>query len=427
MAKSLDQIFEECLERVFRGESIESCLMSYPNEAASLEPLLRTALGFTNRAATLQPDPEFKARARMRLHGAMYAAAQPMPKERHGGFAWQRSWAFALSAVVLLLFGSAGTAFASANAMPDEPLYGAKLATEQVQLAFTFSEENKAALHASFAEQRAQEIAAMAEEGKTDYVVATAAKLNYQMEQAESALNRLELKEMAKPVSIAVSLQPSPQAIEPTISEPAPALAPAPTKITDESALGASANETLPELSADTEKTDGKKVKRAWDNFNQSTSKNIEVLEGVLDKSPDQAKPALKRVINKTKEIRERTLKHRIDTRHEPQSHEPEQGTTGISADKPGPQSNPSTWKDDEARPVEPGDTGQPADIQIQTSTTTQPADNNTQLNNISVPRVPSPSLDTLIKTDNTSSESDTTKSTSILPVPKHKGSGNFR
>ena len=119
MDKNLEQIFEECLERVFQGESIESCLMSYPNEAAGLEPLLRTAFGVTNRAASLKPDPEFKARARMQLQGALYAAAQPKPQEKRGGFNWQRSWAFALSAVVLLLFGSVGTALASANALPN--------------------------------------------------------------------------------------------------------------------------------------------------------------------------------------------------------------------------------------------------------------------------------------------------------------------
>jgi len=324
MAKNLEQIFEECLERIFQGESIESCLMRYPKEAARLEPLLRTVLGVSNRAATLKPDPEFKARARMRIDSAWHYAAQHKAVQKTGGFSWQRSWAFALSAIVLLLFGSVGTAFASAAAMPDEPLYGTKLAAEQVQLALTFSEENKAALHASFAEQRAQEIATMAEEGKSDYLVATAARLTYQMEQAESAIKRLELKEAAKPVSMAVILQPPPPAAEPTVPEAAPAVAPAPTKTTDESALGVSANETVPEMSTDARKTSSKKVKRAWEKLNQSTSKNLEVLEGVLDKSADEDKPALKRVIDRTKKIRERTLKHRIDTKPEPRSHKPE-------------------------------------------------------------------------------------------------------
>ena len=353
MAKNLEQIFEECLERIFQGESIESCIMRYPKEAASLEPLLRTVLGVSNRAATLKPDPEFKARARMRIDSAWHYAAQHKAVQKAGGFSWQRSWAFALSAIVLLLFGSVGTAFASAAAMPDEPLYGTKLATEQVQLALTFSEENKAALHASFAEQRAQEIATMAEEGKSDYLVATAAKLTYQMEQAESAIKRLELKEAAKPVSMAVTLQPPPPAAEPTVPEAAPAVAPAPTKTTDESALGVSANETVPEISTDARKTSSKKVKRAWEKLNQSTSKNLEVLEGALNKSADEDKPALKRVINKTRETRERTLKRRIHIKPE-RPEKPGQDKPKVTPEDQQPASEEQKPIQHELRPIEP-------------------------------------------------------------------------
>ena len=63
MAKKLENIFNECLERILQGESLESCLASYPKEAAQLEPLLRTALGFSWRASSVQARPEFKARA----------------------------------------------------------------------------------------------------------------------------------------------------------------------------------------------------------------------------------------------------------------------------------------------------------------------------------------------------------------------------
>ena len=110
MTERLENIFDECLERMLRGESVEDCLRDYPEEAANLEPLLMTAIDTTRRAASLQPRPEFKAWARIRLEGAqIYARQQEQPK---GGFffAWQRGWAFALSAaLILFVVGGAGT------------------------------------------------------------------------------------------------------------------------------------------------------------------------------------------------------------------------------------------------------------------------------------------------------------------------------
>ena len=38
-----DDILAICLERLAKGESVETCLQSFPDEAAQLEPLLRMA------------------------------------------------------------------------------------------------------------------------------------------------------------------------------------------------------------------------------------------------------------------------------------------------------------------------------------------------------------------------------------------------
>lgn len=86
MARKLEEIFNECYERILQGESFESCLMRYPEYAAELEPLLRTALGFTWRASSIQPRPEFKYWARARLQGAQTYAKQQKPPEKAGAF-----------------------------------------------------------------------------------------------------------------------------------------------------------------------------------------------------------------------------------------------------------------------------------------------------------------------------------------------------
>ena len=62
--KEFNNILDECLERLLvRGDTLEQCLVSYPEQAGELEPLLQTALA-TKKALAIQPRPEFKARAR---------------------------------------------------------------------------------------------------------------------------------------------------------------------------------------------------------------------------------------------------------------------------------------------------------------------------------------------------------------------------
>lgn len=43
-SKRIEEIFEECLERVFDGESIEESVSRYPEQAKELRELLETAV-----------------------------------------------------------------------------------------------------------------------------------------------------------------------------------------------------------------------------------------------------------------------------------------------------------------------------------------------------------------------------------------------
>lgn len=271
MAKKLENIFNECLERILQGESVESCLESYPKEAAQLEPLLRTALGFSWRASSLQPRPEFKARARVRLEEAQVHAKQQRQPYRPRFFAWQRSWAFALTVVLVILFAGAGTAAASSDALPDEPLYPVKLATEQTRLAFTFSDAGKVKLHAQLAENRTLEIAAMAREGKTEQVVMVTERLAEHLEEASYAIQKVEKTEVEAPRFMPTPEEaatvPEPEEAEAEKAEPPP-----------EAAVGGDAEEL-------------KKF------VEESASKNLVALEEALEQAPEQARPALRRAI----------------------------------------------------------------------------------------------------------------------------------
>ena len=175
--KEFENILNDCLDRLINGETIESCLARYPEHAAELEPLLKTALE-ARLAATLQPRAEFRQRAGI----AFQKAISEMPsKAVCPTFRWQLRWVIPVAVFLVLFSGGAGTVVAATNSLPGSPLYGLKLATEQVQLAFIFSSEGKAELYAKFVDYRVAEIVSMAEEGKLEQVEQATEHMNSQL------------------------------------------------------------------------------------------------------------------------------------------------------------------------------------------------------------------------------------------------------
>jgi len=169
-----NNILDECLERLLRGETIEQCLQSYPEQAVELEPLLRTALA-AKKAATIQPRAEFRERARYQFHSAL----QEMESKRgFRFFAWQSRWATAVAVILVLLLLGGSTVAAAGNSMPDGALYPVKLATEQVRLTLTTSALSKAELYTRLADKRVAEIAYMASKGDPQRVELAAQRLD---------------------------------------------------------------------------------------------------------------------------------------------------------------------------------------------------------------------------------------------------------
>ena len=124
--KEFDNVLNECLERLLvKGETIEECLDSYPQQADELKPLLQTALA-TKQASAIQPRPEFRTKARYQLRSALQEVES---KRGRSFFGWQRQWVTAVTVVLILLLVGGSTVAAAGNSMPDEPLYPVKLAT----------------------------------------------------------------------------------------------------------------------------------------------------------------------------------------------------------------------------------------------------------------------------------------------------------
>jgi hypothetical protein len=178
---------------MFRGESVEDCLKAYPKQASELEPLLKTSFALMQMPSTIQPDSEFKAKVRSQLQGMLYDKLEKAGK-RAKVPVWRRKWVVAVASILIIFLAGTGVAAASRNALPDEPLYPVKLATEQVRLMTTFSDMDKAELHVRFAEHRVGEIAEMARQGKGDKIPVLTEQVANHLEKVYAAKETREQK-----------------------------------------------------------------------------------------------------------------------------------------------------------------------------------------------------------------------------------------
>jgi len=181
--KDFNTILDECLDRLlFNGETPEQCLGDYPDLADELRPLLEAAV-MTSGLSALGPDPAFKSRARTELHAVLREAEE---KRSRSFFSFEWQWSrvtAAVAAVLVLLVGVGGTAYAATGSMPDDFLYPVKRATEQVQLAFTFTSLGKAEAYARIANTRIEEIIYLANADKPEAEISLlASTLNSNLE-----------------------------------------------------------------------------------------------------------------------------------------------------------------------------------------------------------------------------------------------------
>ncbi len=70
MAKEFDRILDECVDRINRGEDLDTCLADYPEYAQRLRPLLQTMLE-TKEAYLFEPSASVKRTSRQRLNAAL--------------------------------------------------------------------------------------------------------------------------------------------------------------------------------------------------------------------------------------------------------------------------------------------------------------------------------------------------------------------
>lgn len=166
-SRPFDDILDECLERLFSADgSVEQCLAAYPEHAAELAPLLRMAVA-TRRAVSVEPNADFKARARYQFLAEVDRRQSRLRWPRLG---WQPRWAMVSLVVLAIVVAGSGTVVAADSSMPGSLLYPVKLATERVRLAMTFSNVGRAEFLAGMVDRRVAEIDYAVAKGRPEYV-----------------------------------------------------------------------------------------------------------------------------------------------------------------------------------------------------------------------------------------------------------------
>ena len=146
------------------------------------DPILREAVAaaLRLRARELRLDPASRARMRNTVLAGLEPARPTIADRLYGLFAILGKPApllvrgLAVAAIGVGLIG--GATVASADSLPDDLLYGVKIAGEQLRLAVAVSPEDRATVELSIAEHRLAEAERLASAGRADdAIVATAA------------------------------------------------------------------------------------------------------------------------------------------------------------------------------------------------------------------------------------------------------------
>jgi len=169
MKDELQQIFEDCLELLEQGASIEDCLNKYPAEAGELKSLLSIAhLSRKSLHYAIPRDAKARIRTRIMTH---YDRQHWLRDQKKPIWYSLRRWAYVTVCVLtFLIVAGVGLNVASANAVPGDTLYPVKRSFEEIQIAFSLSDMAKAETHVRLAERRISEIIELASQGKSENI-----------------------------------------------------------------------------------------------------------------------------------------------------------------------------------------------------------------------------------------------------------------
>jgi cell division septation protein DedD len=162
MNAQLEAKLIECLDALTQGESVDRILARYPDEAAQLRPLLRTAAGLSE--LRLEPSEAAKIKSRQQFMAQADLLRRTTPRKTMG-FLPRFVTGLAAAALVAIVL-STGAVAASGSALPGDPLYGLKRTVEDVRLQSASSPAQHEALQREFEQRRVNETNQLLDAGR---------------------------------------------------------------------------------------------------------------------------------------------------------------------------------------------------------------------------------------------------------------------
>jgi hypothetical protein len=155
---NIQDMLQECLDRLERGETMEQVLARYPAQREELGRLITLATNL--RRATPSMSESSKARVRYELHGAMRAQS---PTRMFAGWS---TWLvrIAVSLVVVLVLGG-GTLVANAESAPGGPLFPARALINETRARIVADPASAIVIHLGNAQDRVDDVRILKQRG----------------------------------------------------------------------------------------------------------------------------------------------------------------------------------------------------------------------------------------------------------------------
>lgn len=196
----LDQIISNHLPAIRNGqESLDAVLEMFPEDSSALRPRLEAALWLLSLRKNLDPRPGFIVSSRKYLEQRIETSASSSVLRRFFARYSPQRWVFNLAAPVVLLIILVlvvnSLVLTSKLSIPGDPFYSAKLAIEDIQLAFASNPEQKTDLYVQFLHERTTEFVELVLDGDYDYLPSAASRMEGELIASLNELNNLQAKE----------------------------------------------------------------------------------------------------------------------------------------------------------------------------------------------------------------------------------------
>jgi len=179
----IDQLLDECLDRIRNGESLESCLEAHPQQAEVLYPLLATATGLQTASIQRSSNAAFlQGRDRMFSTVSQVFPATPVSANAFSRYSVRiLTWitgkenidmklavrlTIAFILVLAVIAGLGTTAVSASNALPGDALYPLKASAQHARLILTWDKDARIALEHHFQEEYRNDVRMLMQDGR---------------------------------------------------------------------------------------------------------------------------------------------------------------------------------------------------------------------------------------------------------------------